>query len=544
MRLAAVIPIDRDQNHAPIPNHVDARDAERALVSCLIGDPTQVEAIGDTVSIADFADPVAARLFGVVDALRADGADITIEAIWDALGEQDIPRPSSNELDDVFWAEIPSFWKLAPRWAATVRQQSLRRILVASAESISSAPDCGQSVARHHELITELDAVSEGLASPRHARFQFEPFGDTKLDTQATYLARGVLDQGAMAVMYGPSNSSKTFIALDLALCIAAGRPWHGRKVRQGMVVYVVAEGARGFKRRLRAAEHELYRNCASVLFWDLSTAINFMDPDGDVRPLIAAIRNLEARVGHTCVLVVIDTLARAMPGGNENAPEDMGALVASGDLVRRELDTAMLLIHHTGKDVAKGARGHSSLRAATDTELEVSRVDELCTVQASKQRDMDPSLVQHYRLREVLLGTDDEGDPITSCVVEESEPPAEDDTPEVAAARRAPRPSTTGQIIVNAMDAIHRDAVRLPGEIFDAVPDIGDPTQEGLQIDQLRREFLAIRDEGTEKSRNSAYKAFNRGLDELVGKGLVGRRSNWVWFTTEGAKCPRRGAG
>jgi hypothetical protein len=110
--------------------------------------------------------------------------------------------------------------------------------------------------------------------------------------------------------------------------------------------------------------------------------------------------------------------------GGNEDGSEDMGAVVRNLDRLRSEADAAVLLVHHSGKDAARGARGHSLLRAATDTEIEVTRdeASKLSTARVTKQRDfpMEGSFV--FRLRQIELGVDQDGDPVTSCVTEEAE--------------------------------------------------------------------------------------------------------------------------
>ena len=112
------------------------------------------------------------------------------------------------------------------------------------------------------------------------------------------------------------------------------------------------------------------------------------------------------------------------MTPGDENSSQDMGRLVASADLAKDRTGACVLLIHHTGKSAARGARGHSSLRAAIDTEIEVTKEagSDAIEAKATKQRDMMVGNSCYYRLREVQLGIDRDGDPITTCVVERAE--------------------------------------------------------------------------------------------------------------------------
>src|SRR5690606_1496170 len=112
--------------------------------------------------------------------------------------------------------------------------------------------------------------------------------------------------------------------------------------------------------------------------------------------------------------LIVVDTLSRALAGGDENASTDMGALVRNVDALRRKVRAHIMLVHHSGKDRAKGARGHSLLRAATDTEIEISKGEIVVT----KQRDIDGSFSRGFVLEPVEIGRDAEGDPVTSCTI------------------------------------------------------------------------------------------------------------------------------
>jgi hypothetical protein len=182
-------------------------------------------------------------------------------------------------------------------------------------------------------------------------------------------------------------------------------------------VLYVAAEGGFGIERRLTAFRLHLGIDAADVPFFILTTAPDLCDPEADTEDLLAEIKHLAPSVG----LIVLDTLSRVMAGGNENASDDMGALVRNCDRIREETGAHVMLVHHTGKDAAKGARGHSLLRAATDTEIEVKRDPQtkIITATMTKQRDGEVGQVYGFRLDPVEIGEDQDGDPITSCVIE-----------------------------------------------------------------------------------------------------------------------------
>jgi len=232
---------------------------------------------------------------------------------------------------------------------------------------------------------------------------------------------QGLLMTGSGIVVYGPSNCGKTFWATDLALHIAAGINWNGRRVTQGGVLYCVLEGGVGFRNRVAAWKEEHGVGDDNLPFAVVPSQLNLLQPEADTAPLIAAIRLASEQMGQPVVLVIIDTLARAMAGGNENAPDDMGRLVMNMDRIRAETGAAVMFVHHTGKDQSRGARGHSSLQAAIDTEIEVFHEadGDLRIARVVKQREFRRGDVFRFKLCIVELGHNRHGELVSSCVVE-----------------------------------------------------------------------------------------------------------------------------
>ena len=251
---------------------------------------------------------------------------------------------------------------------------------------------------------------STGTAVAVPSRFRFENFTDVAaqaMSEDTPFLVKGLLDLGTMSVVYGDSNSGKTFVVMDIEHCIATGRPYAGKRVRQGHVLHIFGEGARGARKRVEALRR---RHGPANRFHFLFTAVNLFDPLADIEPLLAAIAALE----FSFVMITIDTLARAIAGGDENSTKDMSAFVRNVDRLRAGSGAHILLVHHTGKDASRGARGSSALRAATDTEIELTPG----TITVTKQRDLDKKWTADFRLDVVELGRDTDGDPITSCTV------------------------------------------------------------------------------------------------------------------------------
>ncbi len=226
------------------------------------------------------------------------------------------------------------------------------------------------------------------------------------------YVIKNWLDMNAVSVLYGEPNTGKTFLALDIAHHVQQGRSWAGQRVQQGNVLYIAVEGGALFANRVAALD--------SASFWVLSGPINLLDPArGDAAPLADALAHLEAMHGRFS-LIVIDTLARVMNGRDENAAPDIALLMGAVDYLRSRTGAHVMLVHHTGKDRSKGARGHSSLRAAIDTEIELT-VDEFKTTiaRATKQRDMLAGAEFAFRLKlHQFAERDQDGELVTTCTI------------------------------------------------------------------------------------------------------------------------------
>lgn len=220
-----------------------------------------------------------------------------------------------------------------------------------------------------------------------------------------------------MSVVYGESNSGKTFFALDIAAHISLGWKWRGKNTRQGRVIYIGAESGLGIADRLEAfrRHHELdeYGDLQLVPY-----TINLSSDNDECSMLIERIKAIGG-----AELIVIDTLARAMGSGDENSSGDMGFFIACCDRIRVETGAHVMVIHHSGKDVSRGARGHSSLRAAIDTEIQVSQADGVITAQVVKQRDGKVGDQFGFKLQVVEVHLDEDNEPVTSCALSDCDP-------------------------------------------------------------------------------------------------------------------------
>jgi hypothetical protein len=264
--------------------------------------------------------------------------------------------------------------------------------------------------------LAEFEPVEILEKKEKRKRLYWERFvdaGDGALQHAAEPLIDDLLDTQSMTVVYGQSSSGKSFVVLDMAFHIASGLSWNGRQTKQGLVVYLAAEGGRGFRRRIMALQktHSIRDVPLAVVPCpaDLSK-----DNTKDMAQMLAIVKEAEEAYGQRCVLICIDTLSRVIVGGDENAPTDMGAFVKAAGRLGDEAKAAVAIIHHSGKDQARGARGHSLLRAATDTEIEIHENK----IRVTKQRDMELLPEIKFKIENVQLGPDSRGKQRTGGVI------------------------------------------------------------------------------------------------------------------------------
>lgn len=231
---------------------------------------------------------------------------------------------------------------------------------------------------------------------------------DAALDRIAAqqWLIYQILPVDAFGVAYGPSGSYKSFVGMDLSACVASGLNWHGHDTdNPGHVIYVGAEGATGLHLRKKAWEIRHGKKLTNLAI--LGTAVTINNP---IQCQIFESLCLEAAksIGEPVKLIVIDTLARSFEG-EENSATDMGAFVRACDKIRATTGATVLVVHHSGKDADKGARGSSALRAACDFEFKiVSQGKKVTKLSCTKAKDSDPFEDMTFKLNVVEIGRKD----------------------------------------------------------------------------------------------------------------------------------------
>jgi putative DNA primase/helicase len=229
-------------------------------------------------------------------------------------------------------------------------------------------------------------------------------------------LVEGLITIGSSVVVYGDSNSGKTFWALSVATAIASGTECYGLKTDPGLVVYLASEAPGSIRSRMQAIKQ--FYGCSLENLAMVPVPMNFYSGDQDAQDVIELVKAVEQMKGKPVRLIIGDTLARMSAGANENSGEDMGPVMDRFGQVATATGAAMMIIHHNGKDAARGARGWSGIRAHIDTEIEVTEKDGVRSASVTKQREL-PSKGEtiYFRLEVIEMGTTKFGAAATTCV-------------------------------------------------------------------------------------------------------------------------------
>lgn len=258
------------------------------------------------------------------------------------------------------------------------------------------------------EFISDLPV--QGTKAPR---FQFVRATEFASGPPPSWIIKGLIPEADLGVIYGASQSGKTFLVFDMVAAIARGESWRGMKTKQGNVAYIVAEGAAFFKSRITA--YNIHNKIKDLPVHVLPAEPDFLNAT-DIKDTITGLQEL-----NSVSVVIVDTYAACM-SGDENSGIDAGKVIAHCKVIHNATGAVVILVHHSGKDASKGARGWSGLRAAADFELEVVRNGDHRSVTATKQKDAEEGKELGFKLSPVMIGMDEDGDPITSCIVEHSD--------------------------------------------------------------------------------------------------------------------------
>ena len=333
------------------------------------------------------------------------------------------------------------------------------------------------------------------------------------------WLVKDLIPAFSLASLYGKPGTYKSFVALYTASHIALGRSVFGKETTQGDVVYIAGEGAAGLKVRYDALRKRHGLPHIPNLYF-LQRQLNLRSKIDDLARLVKEIKANNINPA----LIVIDTLARAFAGGNENASEDMGAFIAMIGLLQQVTGAAVLLVHHSGKDEARGQRGHSSLLGAVDAELELMKLTDddslhrIGQLTTTKQKDGEDGLKFFFYMEVVNLSSIDSNN--TSLVVV---PIDETAAPQKIFKKKSKNMSTNEKNGVTALKKVYSEGVlKIVGH---NIP----PETEVVEFKRWRESFYQM--QGKEKKQIPRI-YFNRAKKGLEDRGIVTVCGEYCWFT------------
>jgi AAA domain len=423
--------------------------------------------------------------------------------------------------------ELVVFANQARELAHYVRAGGLDLLPVVTALNEAGSTHVAPKHGHQSVQVALTQAFSHSLTLPEHQRIEGTPishkgrfslmrFADLKAGTASPQLIRGLIPRVGLTVVWGPPKSGKSFIIFDAMLHVAMDEDYRSREVICGPVVYCAFEGAEGYGKRAEAfRKHHNLEEDLDPPFYLVSARMDFVN---DHSELIASIRS---KLGtDQPVAVVLDTLNRSLPG-SESSDQDMAAYIRAADAVREAFNCAVIIVHHCGIDTSR-PRGHTSLTGAVDAQLAVKRDGSShIFLEVEWMKDGPEGDVVASRLDAIEVGTDEDGHPMTSCIVVPVDSSA---IPKTTKPVRVPRSAQT------ALRAL-QEAVSECGDVPPASNHI--PTGvKVISVDQWRN-YAYRMGISTSTEDRAKQQAFKRASEHLIGCGHVGFWDGHAWPAT-----------
>ena len=351
------------------------------------------------------------------------------------------------------------------------------------------------------DVLAELLERAREPAKPE-PRYKLLSAADLRDLPPLAWRVRGVLPAVGLAALYGPSASGKSFLAFDMATAIAEGRGWFDCRVEAAPVVYAALEGEGGFKLRAQAWESSRGRELPDGLSM-MMQGFSLTAPH-DVADLAAVVP--------AGAVVFIDTLNRAAPTADENSSKDMGEILSAAKTLQAKTGGLVVLVHHTGKNAAAGLRGHSSLFAAMDAAVEVSRDGDRREWKVAKSKDGQDGDAHPFKLQVETLAVDEYGDPVTSCVVVR-DTQAQD-------VRQVKLPQGGNQrVVLDALRPMFKDGqTGKPG-----APPLAKCIELETAVSAAAAKLTCQTDRRATRTREA--------ITGLVARGVMGCNEGWIWM-------------
>ena len=358
----------------------------------------------------------------------------------------------------------------------------------------------------------ELDAIA--LRQDRKRR-GFVLYRDLAAVSNKDWMVRGLLGSREASVFFGEPGCGKSALVEDMGLHISAGRPWHGRAVKQGAVLYIALERPTLIERR--AIAFRIRHEIPDLPFAIMRGVLDFREAR-TATAITETVRQVEADTGQKVVLIIVDTISRALAGGDENDSKSMGAIVATTSRLQADTSAAVLWVHHVPVNSPERLRGHGALLGAVDTSVQVEKAhSELRTATVRKANDSEEGTQIAFNLESVVIGTDEDGLETTAPVVVEAEgeiPSSEKKTRRLSDRQRLALAALAEAALANG---------QTPPQSFDLPAGL-----KAVTLDQWRDELFKsnVLDRNAPNPRTD----FRRLHDQLKSRGAIGSLNNLIW--------------
>jgi hypothetical protein len=346
---------------------------------------------------------------------------------------------------------------------------------------------------------------------------------DIELITNSNYIVKGLIYAGDISFWFGQSGFGKSFLITDIAAHIASGREFLGRKVRQTGVLIVPLEGQRGAKKRLYAIRVEFGKDLKLAIYDD---SLDLSSGTDDVGKLIKTMKREFA----DCGFLVIDTLSRLLGSGSDSDPKDMNRAFQQFARIQRETGVHLAIVHHPGHSDTDRPRGFSNIKPNVDTLVRIDRPGDgdISTAIVLKQKDGEEGQRIAFKLRQIVLGYDEDGDEISTCTVDYVDPP-----PQQASAKKSPDSLLVFGQAFN--ECLHTDARK---HLVMKSPGVRSPEVTAVPVLRVREEFFkrwATGEPDPAKAKDARRKAWNWALKHCgteYGREVLNGENEMIWRT------------
>lgn len=462
--------------------------AERSVVGSLLQQPQDLAAVRRIVGPGAFEDPMLAVVYQTIIDVEEAGEDINVLTVAERIernGRQaEAPLQELLRLiDDIVPVNAVSY-------ASVVARNHQRSLLARLGQRLIDVSQTASNPADVAALAVDYAQRVVGRIERQNPLLSVEQLAAT--EAAQTWAVKGVIQANSVGMLFGASGSFKSFIALDFALHVAYGMPWLGRKTRLGLPVYLAAEGGAGLMRRIAAwhkARNMDWRQCP------LRVVIQPMQFGADARVLRDAID----AAGIVPTDIIIDTLSQTFCGEENSSTEVARYLTALGADLRAPYGATVVVVHHVGHNATERPRGSSAMLANLDWVLGCFRDEKemVATVESVKLKDGSLCGPWSFRMDQVSLGQDEDGDEVTSL--------------------RAAHISGADEILAATARSNGE-----PSALSRLLMAIG----TGAPEDEVRQRFYKAMPDAETDTRRQAY---FRALKRAIGQQLVVRTGDWL---------------